>query len=143
MVGMWQAMESIWPVVLIVMVVFGATVMHLGGIVLERLLPDIGRRIAGGPETPERGEVAAFRRELESSHREADRLHTLEHRVNRIQEQVHFLERLLESEPRGLSKPSKVAKSRPNGDGDGSGGSGPSGGRSPAAALAAPASAGR
>ena len=69
----------------------------------------IGKRIAGGPQTPERGEVVALRRELESSHQEADRLDTLELRVGRIQEQIHFLERLLESEPRGLSERSKVA----------------------------------
>jgi len=104
MEGIWLAMESIWPVVLIVMVVFGATVSHLGGIVLERLLPQNGKRIAAGPQTPEREELAALRGELESSHEEADRLHTLELRMGRIQEQLHFLERLLESEPGGLSE---------------------------------------
>lgn len=129
MEGIWQAMESIWPVVLIVMVVFGATVTHLGGIVLERLLPQIGKRIAGDPGTPDRGEVAALRRELESSQQAVDRLDTVELRVNRLQEQIHVLERLLESEPRGSSERPGAAGSFRNGDGDGSGGSGRSGGR--------------
>lgn len=119
MEGVWLAMESVWPVVLIVMVVVGATVMHLGGIVLERLLPQIGQRIAGSPETPDRGEVPALRRELEASHQEADRLLTLELQVGRIQEQVHFLERLLASDSGGSSEGSRVADSLPSDDRDG------------------------
>jgi len=89
----------------------GATIMHLGGIVLERLLPQVGTRIAGGSQTPDPGEVAALHRELESAHREADRLHALELQVGRIQEQVHFLERLLASDSGGSSERSRVAES--------------------------------
>lgn len=96
-------MDSIWPVVLTVVIVSGATAAHFGGIVLERFLPHFGKLTDGSPRAPDPGEVAALRTELEASQREVDRLRTLEDRVGRIQEQVQFLERLLEGESRGAS----------------------------------------
>lgn len=99
--SIWPMVDSVWHLVLIVVIVGGVTASHLGGVVLERVLPQFGNRVDGDPRLPDRGEVAALRRELNASHQGLDRLHQLEQQVDRIQEQLHFLESLLEGNELG------------------------------------------
>jgi len=96
-------MEGIWWVAFAAVLVVGVSSFHLAEILLKQISPHFGEWFRGKAGSAPRGEMADIRRALAASRREIARMRTLEEEVGRLQAQVGFLERLLDS--RGSQNP--------------------------------------
>lgn len=90
-------MEGIWWVVFAAILTIGITSAHLAEILVKQISPHVKGWLKGDTGSAPRGELADIRSELEASRREIARMRTVEEEVDRLQEQVEFLEQLLGS----------------------------------------------
>jgi len=98
-------MEGIWWVAFAAVLVVGVTSAHLAEILLKQISLHFGEWLKGKAGSAPRGEMADIRRALEASRREIARMRTLEEEVGRLQVQLGFLERLLDSGGRSEPAP--------------------------------------